>query len=248
MAYTYGTITVIILQTLSLFLLFSPPAGAYEQTDIDSWLGHARTLLSKTDSYTAIFHKQERIQQKLTEEETIFLKFRRPFNVYMKWIRHPYKGRESLFREGNNENRIKVRECGLAGFTTFDLEPNGSMIMRGSRHPVTDSGLENLVNLILENLAKGRKTGEVIVRDHGRETVYGRRTQKIELIFPKNRTKGYYSYRAELNLDLEKKLPIRALIYDWDDMLIESYGFEDVRLDAGLTEADFDPDNPEYRF
>jgi negative regulator of sigma E activity len=120
--------------------------------------------------------------------------------------------------------------------------------MKGSRHPVTDSGLENLVTLISENLARGRRAGESVVRNHGRETVYGRRTQKVEIIFPKDRTEGYYSYRAELNLDLEKKLPIRVRIYDWDDMLVESYGYEDVRLDAGLTEADFDPENPEYRF
>ncbi|MFA4920196.1 MAG: DUF1571 domain-containing protein [Thermodesulfovibrionales bacterium] len=51
-----------------------------------------------------------------------------------------------------------------------------------------------------------------------------------------------------MNFDVETKLPIRVHIYDWNDTLIESYGYEATTLDAGLTEADFDPNNPAYRF
>jgi len=47
---------------------------------------------------------------------------------------------------------------------------------------------------------------------------------------------------------VETKLPVRVNIYDWDDTLLESYGYETVKLNAGLTEADFDPNNSEYRF
>jgi len=57
-----------------------------------------------------------------------------------------------------------------------------------------------------------------------------------------------YCYRALMNFDVETKLPIRVHIYDWNDTLIESYGYEATTLDAGLTEADFDPNNPAYRF
>jgi hypothetical protein len=36
--------------------------------------------------------------------------------------------------------------------------------------------------------------------------------------------------------------------FDWEDRLIEGYGYEDLTLDAGLTDADFDPRNPKYEF
>jgi len=180
-----------ILQTIisALVLVFccSSTEAAYELTDMENWLRHAESILSRTDSYTAVFHKQELIQANLTDEETIFLKFKKPFKVYMKWIQEPYKGRESLYVEGCNKNRIKVRECGLAGMMAVDLDPGGSLIMRGSRHPVTDSGLENLVKLIRGNLRKGTKTGEADFRVHGEEIVYGQRTYKAEIIFPRNK-------------------------------------------------------------
>jgi hypothetical protein len=31
-------------------------------------------------------------------------------------------------------------------------------------------------------------------------------------------------------------------------LLVEDYGYEDLKLNAGLTDLDFDPQNPEYRF
>lgn len=233
---------------LFVLVFSSSPARAFDKTDLENWLIHAESTLARTDSYTAIFHKQERIQEKLTAAETIFLKFKKPFKVYMKWAKEPYKGRESLYIEGYNDNLIKVRECGIAGIITVDIDPKGALIMKGSRHPVTDAGIENLVKLIRRNLEKGVSSREIDLREHGEEKVYGRTTKKVEIVFPKNRAKSYYCHRALINLDVETKLPVRVQIYDWDDTLLESYGYEAVKLDAGLTEADFDPNNSEYRF
>jgi hypothetical protein len=235
---------------LAAAIIFCCPSlnAAYEIQELDNLLQRGEALLSATDSYTALFHKQERINARLTDKETIYLKFKKPFNVYMKWINEPYKGRESLYVEGNNGNRIKVHECGLASMITLNLDPKGTLIMQGSRHPITDSGLENLVKLIRVNLKKGLKTGEVGSRSHGEESVYGQRTHKVEIIFPGNPKRGYYCYRAVLNIDVITELPIKVQIYDWNNEIVESYGYEDVRLDARLSEADFDPDNPGYRF
>lgn len=235
---------------LFLFLLStsSATAEAYDKTGVDSWLRQAEATLARTESYTAIFYKQERIQGKLTDEETIFFKFKKPFKVYMKWAKEPYKGRESLYIDGFNDNLIRVRECGLAGMITLNLDPKGPLIMKGSRHPVTESGIENVVKLIRGNLERGLKAREIDLRDHGEETIYGRTTRKVEIVFPKNRARGYYCYRALINLDAETKLPVRVQIYDFDDTLLESYGYEAIKLNAGLTEADFDPANSEYRF
>ncbi len=136
----------VLLTTAAIFFLPVPEsscsaAGASDRTSLEKWLKHAEATLARTDSYTAIFHKQERIQEKLADEETIFLKFKKPFKIYMKWVKEPYKGRESLYVEGYNDNRIKVRESGLAGIITVDIDPKGTLVMKGNRHPVTDSGI-----------------------------------------------------------------------------------------------------------
>ena len=51
-----------------------------------------------------------------------------------------------------------------------------------------------------------------------------------------------------MNLDCELKVPIKIQIFDWDDRLVESYGYENLKLDAGLTDSDFDPNNSDYKF
>ncbi|NIO16582.1 MAG: DUF1571 domain-containing protein [Deltaproteobacteria bacterium] len=233
---------------LTFALLCASSARAGGAGDVEKWIVEAEAVLSRTESYTGIFHKQERIGGKLRKKETIFFKFKRPFKIYMKWIERPYRGRELIYVEGRNKNRIKAREGGLLGLFTVNLDPMGSKVMRENRHPITESGLENLVKLIAEQVRRGVASGELTSRDRGEDEVFGRRTRKLEGIFPDDERKGYYCYRTVLDMDMEAKVPIRVLVYDWEDRLIENYGFEDLRLNAGLTEEDFNPDNPEYGF
>jgi len=208
----------------------------------------AERTLSSVSSYTAVFHKRERIGEALNEKETIYLKFMKPFKVYMKWIKDPSYGREAIYVDGDNNNLVKVRECGLAGLINLNLDPAGSIIMKGSRHPMTDAGIENLVQLIRRETGRGVKNNEIVVINIGEEIVYGRKTRKVEFFFPAYVTKGYYCYRAIINIDAENDLPIKVSLFEHGDRLIESYGYESLRLNAGLTDDDFDPANPEYAF
>lgn len=59
--------------------------------------------------------------------------------------------------------------------------------------------------------------------------------------FPKDRRCDSYCYRSIISFDLEKKVLIQVRNFDWEDRLIEDYGYEDLQLHAGLTDADFDP-------
>ena len=238
----------IVLLSLLFMVAFGTGARAEKKIDPERWINEAEAALAQVDNYGAIFRKQERIEGKLMEEETVLFKFKKPFKVYMKWIKDPYKGRELLYVEGWNKNLMRVHESGITGMVTVNLNPRGSLAMRGSRHPITDSGLEHLVKVIGDNVRRGIRDRELDFKEMDKETVYGRRTQQIEITLPRDKTRGYYSYRARLNLDLEKKVPIKVQIYDWDNNLVEDYGYEDLKLNANLTDADFSPKNPEYKF
>jgi hypothetical protein len=131
---------------------------------------------------------------------------------------------------------------------TVNLDPNGRQAMQGNRHPITDTGLGNLVKVLGENVSKGLEAGELEFKEHGQDMVYGRKTQKIELVLPKARTKDYYCCRVVIQVDLETTVPIKVQIFDGNDLLIENYGFENLNLKAGLTDADFNPGNPAYKF
>jgi hypothetical protein len=43
-------------------------------------------------------------------------------------------------------------------------------------------------------------------------------------------------------------MPIKTQIFDWEDKLVECYGYEKLKVNPGLTNPDFDPKSPEYHF
>ena len=231
-----------------LSFLVCPLCRGQERIALEDWLRQAEVLLDKTESYTAVFHKQERVKGWLKTKETVYLKFKKPFKVYMKWIEDPGKGREILYVDGWNNNRILLRDPGFLGVVIMNLDPQGHLAMNGSRHPINEAGLHHLVSLLGTHLRRGSRLGELEFQDHREEHMYGRTTRKIEVVFPKEKTKGYYCFRIILHLDRDWKIPIRIQVYDWDKMLVEDYGYEYLRFDAELTDADFDPRNPKYRF
>jgi outer membrane lipoprotein-sorting protein len=242
--------TVWNILLLSLFLIGAliTKAGAEEKGGLERWMREAEAALVQVENYRAIFHKQERVEGRLMEEETVLLKFKRPFKVYMKWIKKPYKGRELLYVEGWNDNRMMVRDSGIMGIMTVNINPKGSLAMKGNRHPVTESGLDHLVKLLGNDMRRGVKEKELEFKDVGEEILYGRRTRRVEVLSPRDKARDYYCYRAVLNLDLERRVPIKIQIYDWENNLIENYGYEDLRFNVGISDADFSPKNPEYKF
>ncbi len=58
----------------------------------------------------------------------------------------------------------------------------------------------------------------------------------------------YYAARGTVWVSPDSLLPERIEIFDADDRLYERYVYRDVRLNIGLTDLDFDPENPDYRF
>ncbi|MCX8116437.1 MAG: DUF1571 domain-containing protein [Desulfobacterota bacterium] len=223
-----------------LFDLFSTFSTGHAVC-LKEWLGQAEEILERTESYTAIFHKQERIKDWLKSKETVRFKFKKPFKVYMQWIEGPGKGREIYYVEGWNKNRILVREPGTFGTVTLHLNPLGRLAMQGSRHPITDAGLGFLVRLFGENLRRGWASGQVAYELLKEEQVYGRRALVIDLRFPRDPRYGYYCYRTLMAIDTQTKVPIRVVAFDWEERLMGDYGYEQLVLDAGLTDDEFRP-------
>ena len=77
-------------------------------------------------------------------------------------------------------------------------------------------------------------------------SVDGRDVWVIHCEFPENRE--FYSHKIILYFDKELKLPIKITVFDWADTLFEEYYFRNLKINTGIEERDFDPENPEYRF
>ena len=64
--------------------------------------------------------------------------------------------------------------------------------------------------------------------------------------FPENR--DFYARRIVIYFDMESKLPVKVTVFDWADLLYEEYCFRDLKINKGIDDRDFDPENPEYDF
>jgi outer membrane lipoprotein-sorting protein len=241
-------VTRIIFSALFVFVALVVHCGATDKPDPEQWLSEAEAAYDKVTSYTAIFHKQQRVASKLLPEETIVLKFRKPSSLYMKWIREPYEGSELLYEAGRNEDRVRAHRGGILRFVTRNLDPRDPGLMAGNLRPVTSTGIGYLLETVAINIRKAIKVGDLTFSEREQETVYGRNTRVLEMVIPKERAKDYDGCRFVINQDVESKVLARIRVYDPDDQLVENYGYENLDLNAPLEDADFDPKNPEYHF
>ena len=225
-------------------LLLCVNALAAEPLDILKGMAPA---YARVQDYTATFTKQERVKGEVLPEEKIQYKFRKPFMVYMKWMLGPHEGREALYVQGRNKNKVVGHEGGFIGFVTVNMVPTGSLAMKGNRHPITDSGIGRLVEIIMTDIkiASGRGFKDADVELAGEEAVEGRKAWHITA---KTTGKGYYAGKLDVWVDKIYGLPVKVKVYGLNGELLESYAYTDLKLNSGLTDVEFDRDNPEYRF
>jgi outer membrane lipoprotein-sorting protein len=239
----------IICSALFVTTAMTSHGGEIVEPNPEKWLAEAEAAYDRVESYTAIFHKQQRIAGKLLDQENIFLKFRKkPFSLYMKWVTEPYKGSELLYVVGWNKDRIKAHRGGFFRFIVRNLAPNDKNLMENELRPVTSTGVGFLLKTIAINMRKAIKAGVLTFTDRGKENVYGRDTQIMVIDIPYENAEDYDGAQFVINQDVETKILLRIRVYDRDGRLVENYGYENLNLDTHLSDADFDPKNPEYDF
>ena len=222
-------------------------------------------LIEETiDDYTATIIKRERINGTLKEHEFISAKIRNrkvkdgkvvvPFAVYMKFLKpDSVAGREVIWVEGANDNKIVAHETGLLSFKRFHLPPDGFIAMMGQRYPITDIGIQNLIEQLLVRGEHDLKYGECKVNFYKGAKVDKYVCTLIEVLHPVQRD-HFTFYRARIYIDETLGIPVHYAAWTWpteDDgepLLDESYTYRKIKLNVGLTDADFDPDSEAYAF
>ncbi|MGC2425267.1 MAG: DUF1571 domain-containing protein [Nitrospirota bacterium] len=232
-----------IFMAFSSYLILSVPAFAQDPAEILNAMSGA---YSKVEDYTAIFYKQERVNGTVLPEEEIQLKFKKPFEIYMKWLPPgPHAGREALYVQGENGGKIAGREGGFLGFLRGNYDPNGKLAMRKNRHPITDLGLGKLIEAVDKDVKRGRERGELKLTLLGEDEVYGRKAWHILKETP---AEGYYAPKMEMWVDEAIQLPIKLRIFGPGDKFLESYGYSDLKINAGLKDEEFTKGYKDYHF
>lgn len=214
--------------------------------------------------YTALMVKRERVNGNLGDVEYMRIKVRNdrdtatghtPLSIYMSFVKpKAVKGREVIWVKGENDGKLMVHEgSGVGSLKTFHLDPNGWLAMKGNRYPISEAGLENLIVRLIEKASRDRAAGQCVVNYREGAKINGRSCSMIEVIHAEQRA-PYEFHKAQVFIDDELQLPVRYASYGWPTraggkpVLMEEYTYVDVQLNVGLTDADFDPANSEYRF
>jgi hypothetical protein len=203
--------------------------------------------------YTCTFQKQERVEGDLGDPQNITLRvLSQPFSVYM-YFNQPYTGREVLYVNGQRNNDLMVLDCGFKRHLgKLTLDPNGTFAMSGQKYPITNAGIRYLTAEYINVATADLQFGESEVKNDPNSHIGTRPATMITITHPVQR-KNFRAYISRIFLDNELRVPIHYDAYSWPDQpgqmptvkeLEESYTYANLKLNTGLTAADFDDKNP----
>jgi len=212
--------------------------------------------------YTCMIVKQERINGELNAAEYMRAEIRnrksgeagvvQPFSVYLNFLKpDDFQGREVIYVEGHNNDKMVAHE-GKPPKSLFGnvwLNPDGILAMHGQRYPITDIGIENLVDKLIERATRDKKSDPEALTTQVRfiegAKINGRTCMVIEVIHPE--PKPYYDFHiARVFIDDQLQVPVRYAAYTWPTtpggkpQLEEAYTYLDMKVNVGLNENDFD--------
>lgn len=237
-----------------------PPNAAAVQTasplaaDIEDGKARLAAMEKEIQDYSCTFFKRERVDGKLLDYETMFVKVRhKPFSVHMNFLApNSKKGQQVVYVEGQNGGNLLAQPVGIAGkLGPFSLPPTGYLAMQGQRYPITEFGFVNLTRRLIEvgSLDMQHPADNTVVKHYDDVKVKGgnggqRICRLTEVIHPQMRP-GLRYHVARIYIDKERNIPIRFESYLWPTTpggkpeLLEEYTYLDVKLNNGFTDSDF---------
>ena len=198
---------------------------------------------------------RERIKGQLTPLHVLMMKVRtQPRSIYLRF-RQPSPGREAIYIVGRNNGKVLTHDVGLnkllAG--TLRLDPTGVWAMEDCLHPISEAGIGPLLDTLHTRWSSELDPSDSVVAFRDDQKVGSRRCTMIETTHPHQQPEFMF-YRVRLFIDVELGLPIHFEAYDWPGSpqapaeIVEEYTYNDLRLNVGLSDLDFDASNGNYAF
>lgn len=214
--------------------------------------------LRDLSGYTADFTKEEVVGGEATVPQTMRLKLRHePFSIYLRWTEGK-PGQELLYVEGQNDGKMIVRASGLKGILgAIKLDVNGVMAQKEARHPVTDMGLLQLAESVLEYRYREASwtSGYSCTEEAAR--VDDRPCRLFTMIYDNRDVSPQYR-KSEVWIDEEHLIITKIRNYGWSDesvedaaidenTVLEEYTYTNINFDPRLASLDFSASNENYR-
>jgi len=217
----------------------APKIAAGTPVDSASVLAMSRAKLNTLSSYQVRLNRQERVGERLQPAEDVILSLRRqPTAVRLEWPSGPHKGREVIYSAADPSGMMYVNAAdSIVPVPRLSLPPDSPLVMRNSRHPITQAGFDPILLHIEKDLAS---------KDPGAKSEYegieippavGRPCHKLT-----HQTRA--GERWVVYIDTRTAFPTIVEATDSAGNLLERYIFSDVAVNpVELASNDaFDPD------
>ncbi len=215
---------------------------------------HAALLRTRRiQGYRCTVYKRERVHGELGGTQKAKLEIRHePFSVHIRFLEPAsVAGEEAIYVAGQNDGKILAHATGILGWLgTVRLDPKGSRAMQGNRYPITEAGLLNLLERFVE-VCDGDTVEHCTIGLQEGVLVDGRGCDRVALIEDRPAADPGFSRLLVLvdhDAGVLVHFELHALGRHGGEVLIERHTFTDLELDPGLTDRDFDPDNPAYGY
>jgi outer membrane lipoprotein-sorting protein len=229
-------------------LLFALSVAARADAAADAFAAAIAAMAAATDALTDCtytFHQHEVVGGSQQPAYVMQVKYRRPRDIYMTWTGDEATGRQLLYRDGWNNGKMRIDPGPWV--PTVNLDPHGSLAMHGQRHSIDQVGFVATVPLFVADAARlvANPALVAVIVDEGADDVYGEPAHCFHAVLPKSADPGFYADEVDVCVHDRTRLPARIRAYEGGPdgpVLVEEYGYEDVKVDVGLTDADFEPD------
>ena len=217
-----------------------PPVEG-NQSRLASLLRSSLDAYDTVKDYSAVFYKEERSEKKLGPKEKIYLKFEKPFKIFMKWLDTSKQGMQVLYERGRHRNKLMVHKPGffLGLAPILFLDQNSPWVREGSvSHSIEDAGIGPFLADFSKNVSKGAQ--EKKLKINFQDQKLGESGDTVEVTFEgSDERSGFFAYRILTFFDDKTKLPTRMQLFDWNNETMGVYSYEDLRLNTGPEDAAF---------
>ncbi|HAK59822.1 MAG TPA: hypothetical protein DCO77_05490 [Nitrospiraceae bacterium] len=216
-------------------------SSAGEPLSVGEILKKCKASYARVNDYTCLLHRKDLVNGVLKEHATVLFKFKRPSRFYMRW---PKDKIEAIYADGKYNNKMVIHGGLLFKFMSIAVKPEAAL--KYNRHTIREADIGHILTLFETNYVKSRTDPDATILFEDEEMLGNRNTWRFKAVFPADR--DYYGHVITIHIDKELFLPIKIVVYGWKGELFEQYYYEDLKVNVGLTEEDFNVNNSKSLF
>ena len=213
------------------------PDPADELVRSEALIRKAGLCYRELSGYQAVFDKEELESDGKWDKEKTFIKFNKPFTIYMGWLEGAENGRQLLYAEGKFDDKMQIRIPGFFNLIPIvQLATDDPRVMSEEKHSIKSAGIGHFIKEFGDSFEESKQKNRVTVLDIRDVEVQGEQGTLVEVWF----SDPTYEYpRTCVVFSKEHHLPIEVKLYKDRENLVESYRYLGLEVDPPSDDADF---------